>query len=107
MQMESRVTLNETPSQSGAEMTEMLIHELVRVKVVLARSRLGLERILKMARSSVLELEGSMMKDQVEVVVNDRVVAWGDVVTINGNYGVRLQRVANIDRRGSAAAPGK
>ena len=42
---------------------------------------------------SVVELDCSV-NDPVEIVVNGRVIAEGEIVVVGGNYGVRITRIA-------------
>ena len=58
------------------------------------RRKLTLKDVLKLAPSSVVELDRAP-DDLVEVIVNDTVIAWGEVVSINGQYGVRIRRIAS------------
>jgi flagellar motor switch protein FliN/FliY len=79
-----------------------LLDELVSVSVVLGRAWLPLEKVLNLTTGSFIELE-SKLRQLVEVVVNDRVLAYGEVVIVDGNYGVRIQSVTN-HRESLAAA---
>ena len=37
--------------------------------------------------------------DAVEIMVNDRVIAQGEIVVVGGNYGVRITRIAGEPER--------
>ena len=37
--------------------------------------------------------------DPVEIIVNDRVIAHGEVVVVSGNYGVRITKIASHHAR--------
>jgi flagellar motor switch protein FliN len=91
---------NNMPLQSADSGTlTLLLDQMVCVGVVVGRARLPLENLLKLTTGSVLELE-STVKKPVEVFVNDQVLASGEVVVVDGNYGVRIQSV----NRGSRLA---
>jgi flagellar motor switch protein FliN len=70
-----------------------LLDGLVSVGVVVGRAWLPLEKVLKLVTGSFLEL-ASTLHQPAEVVIDDRVLAYGQVVVVDGNYGVRLQSVA-------------
>jgi len=93
---------NNMPLQSSDSGTlALLLDQMVCVGVVVGRTRLPLENLLKLTTGSVLELE-STVKTPVEVFVNDQVLASGDVVVVDGNYGVRIQSVNRGSRFGQA-----
>jgi flagellar motor switch protein FliN/FliY len=51
-----------------------------------------LEDVLKLTAGSVIELDRSI-SEPVSLIVNDTVVALGEVVVIEGNYGLRIQQI--------------
>jgi flagellar motor switch protein FliN/FliY len=65
------------------------------VAVCLGSVRLAMSEILKATSGSVIELD-QQAGDLVEIRVQDVVVARGEVVSVDGNYGVRLKEV--LDR---------
>jgi flagellar motor switch protein FliN len=64
------------------------------VRVLLGRTALPLREIAQLGNGAVVELDCSP-DDPVEIVVNDRVIAHGEVVVISGNYGVRITKIAS------------
>ena len=67
------------------------------VRISLARTTVPLKEVLKLSTGSVLELNRSL-DDLADVVVNNRVVAQGEIVVVEGNYGIRIQRINNQAR---------
>ena len=67
------------------------------VRISLARTTVPLRDVLKLSTGSVLELNRSL-DDLADVVVNNRVVAQGEIVVVEGNYGIRIQRINNQAR---------
>lgn len=65
------------------------------VAVCLGSVRLPMSEVLKATSGSVIELD-QQAGDLVEIRVQDVVVARGEVVSVDGNYGVRLKEV--LDR---------
>lgn len=57
-----------------------------------------LGEVLGLAPGSVLELD-QQVQDPVELLVGGRVVAWGEVVTVEGNYGLRITGLASREER--------
>jgi flagellar motor switch protein FliN/FliY len=60
-----------------------------------------LKEVLKLTAGSVIELDRSL-DDSVDVVVNDRVVARGELVVVDGNYGIRIQEIHDGGRRAAS-----
>jgi flagellar motor switch protein FliN/FliY len=95
--------MNQSPEDRDADTLGLLLGEPVRVSVVFGRARLPLQKVVKLATGSILELEGSL-KQAVEVIVNDRIIASGEVVVVDGNYGVRIHAVASRQERFDTAS---
>jgi flagellar motor switch protein FliN len=57
-----------------------------------------LGEILNLSAGSVIELD-QQVQDPVELLVGGRVVAWGEVVTVDGNYGLRVTGLASHEER--------
>jgi len=62
------------------------------VRISIARTTVPLREVLRLSTGSVLELNRSL-DDLVDLVVNNRVVAQGEIVVVEGNYGIRIHRV--------------
>jgi flagellar motor switch protein FliN/FliY len=70
------------------------------VKIELGRSRMLVEDVLKLAEGSVVELD-KFAGDPVDVFVNDRLVARGEVLVLNDNFCVRVNEiVAGVKEEG-------
>ncbi|HSU69149.1 MAG TPA: flagellar motor switch protein FliN [Tepidisphaeraceae bacterium] len=70
------------------------------VKIELGRSRMLVEDVLKLSEGSVVELD-KLAGDPVDVFVNDRLVARGEVLVLNDNFCVRVNEiVAGIKEEG-------
>ena len=63
------------------------------IRVLLGRTQLCLRDIAQLGNGAVVELDCSP-DDPVEIIVNDRVIAHGEVVVVSGNYGVRITKIA-------------
>jgi flagellar motor switch protein FliN/FliY len=72
---------------------DILMHVEMPVTIVLGRTKMRLKDLLKLTNGSVVELD-QMLDDEVEVRVNNCVIAYGEVVAVNSNYAVRILRMA-------------
>jgi flagellar motor switch protein FliN/FliY len=68
------------------------------VSVSFGRTRVRMQEILKLITGSIIELDRSI-SEPVEVIVNNCVVARGEVVVVEGNYGVRINDVMSRSER--------
>lgn len=82
----------------------MLMHVEIPVSVSLGRTKLRMKELLGLGHGSVVELDQEL-GDQVEIRVNNCVIAHGEVVAVDGNYGVRILSMAANEqgRRGLLA----
>jgi flagellar motor switch protein FliN/FliY len=62
------------------------------VKIELGRSRMLVEDVLRLSEGSVVELD-KLAGDPVDVFVNDRLVAKGEVLVLNDNFCVRVNEI--------------
>ena len=67
------------------------------VSVSFGRAQLALRDVLKLVAGSVIELDRSI-DEPVALIVNNTVVALGDVVVVEGNYGLRIQQIMSRER---------
>lgn len=61
----------------------------LKVTVELGRSRMAIREILGLAQGSVIEL-AKFAGEPLEVLVNDKLIARGEVVVVNEKFGIRL-----------------
>jgi flagellar motor switch protein FliN len=62
------------------------------VKIELGRTRMLVENVLRLVEGSVVELD-KLAGDPVDVFVNDRHVARGEVLVLNDNFCVRISEI--------------
>lgn len=83
-----------------ASSIELLRDVELNVKIELGRSRMLVEEVLKLSEGSVVELD-KLAGDPVDVFVNDRLVARGEVLVLNDNFCVRVNEiVAGVKEEG-------
>jgi len=68
------------------------------VSISFGRTRLPMKEVLKLTTGSIVELDRDV-NDPVEVLVNSRLIARGEVVVVEGNYGVKIQEIASRHER--------
>jgi flagellar motor switch protein FliN/FliY len=68
----------------------------LRVKIELGRTRMLVEDVLALGEGSVVELD-KLAGDPVDVYVNERLVARGEVLVLNDNFCVRVSEVLSND----------
>lgn len=69
--------------------SDVLLDVGVRLTLEVGRAKLTIRDFLQLAPGSVVELERPA-GDPLDVLVNDRLVAHGEVVMVNDRYGVRF-----------------
>lgn len=70
----------------------MLADVNLNVKIELGRTRMNVENVLRLAEGSVVELD-KLAGDPVDVFVNDRHIARGEVLVLNDNFCVRISEI--------------
>lgn len=70
----------------------------VRVTVELGRTRKSVGEVLSFAPGSVIELD-KMAGEPVDVLVNGKLIAKGEVVVIDENFGVRVTEILNVGEK--------
>jgi flagellar motor switch protein FliN/FliY len=86
-----------TPSGSSGSMDLLLDVELP-VSVSFGRAQLMLKDVIKLTTGSIVELNRAL-SEPVEVIVNNCVIARGEVVVVEGNYGIRIKQVISRQER--------
>ena len=77
---------------------DMLVDVSLDVRIELGRSKMAVENILKLQSGSVVTLD-RLAGDYVDVLVNDRLVARGEVLVLNDNFCVRIAEIVSPDDR--------
>ena len=80
-----------TAGKSGGavQSLDFILDIPLKVSVELGRTRLPIRDILQLAQGSVVELS-KFAGEPLEVLVNDRLIARGEVVVVNEKFGIRL-----------------
>ena len=78
-----------TTPQEGVHSLDFILDIPLKVTVELGRTKMSVRDILQLVQGSVVELS-KFAGEPLEVLVNDRLVARGEVVTVNEKFGIRL-----------------
>lgn len=84
--------------QQKSRTLDLLMEVEMPVSVSFGRAQLPLRDVLKLNSGSIVELNRTI-NDPVEIIVNNCVIARGEVVVVEGNYGVRIQHVISREER--------
>jgi flagellar motor switch protein FliN len=80
-------------SQStGAWNIDLLLDVELPISVSFGHSEMTLKDVLMLGAGSVIELD-KCVNDPVSIIVNHKPIAKGEVVMVDGNYGVRVLEV--------------
>jgi flagellar motor switch protein FliN/FliY len=103
-QLSAKAVLAE-PQKEAAEAPEpasrtfdLLLDVELPVSVSFGRAQVALRDLIKLTTGSIVELNRSIT-EPVEVIVNNCVIARGEVVVVEGNFGVRIQQVVSRQER--------
>lgn len=77
---------------------DMLLDIDLDVNIELGSSHLSIKRILELAPGSIVELD-RMAGEPVDLLVNNKVVAKGEVVVIDENFGIRIVSLVSPEER--------
>jgi flagellar motor switch protein FliN len=83
---------------SGTWNIELLLDVELPISVSFGNSEMQLKDVLKLGVGSVIELDKSV-NDPVSIIVNRKPIAKGEVVMVEGNYGVRVLEVESTADR--------
>ncbi len=85
-------------SGTASKTFDLLLEVALPITVSFGRTSMQIREVLKLNTGSIVELE-RFVSDPVEVIVNDCVIARGEVVVVDGNYGVRIKQLASREDR--------
>ena len=89
---------NTSLKQSEARNLDMLLDIPLQVTVELGRTKRSVKEILELASGSIIELD-KLAGEPVDILVNSRLIAKGEVVVIDENFGVRITDILSKAER--------
>jgi flagellar motor switch protein FliN/FliY len=89
--------MNKTETEDNSNLA-LLMDVQLPVAIRFGETEMILEEIVKLGVGSVIELN-SGIDQPVELVVNNRILARGEVVTVDGFYGIRVTEITSAGER--------
>jgi flagellar motor switch protein FliN/FliY len=86
------------PSAALPANLDLLLEVELPVVVTFGRTQLPLRDVLKLSSGSIVELN-RLANEPVEVLINNCVIARGEVVVVDGNYGIRVTEIVSRQER--------
>lgn len=91
-------SVNNAPKEDDHANLAILMDVQLPVSIRFGETEMVLEEIVKLGVGSVIELN-SGLEQPVELVVNNRILARGEVVTVDGFYGIRITEITSAGER--------
>ncbi|MZQ96787.1 flagellar motor switch protein FliN [Acidaminobacter sp.] len=77
---------------------DLIMDVSLEVSVVLGKTKKTIQEILSLSRGSIVELD-KFAEEPLHVYVNDKLIARGEVVVINENFGIRITNILDVQKR--------
>ena len=81
-------------SRTDFSKLKMILDVPLKVSVELGRTKMLVNDLLQLGQGSVIELD-KIAGEPMEILINDKLVAMGEVVVVNEKFGVRLTDVVS------------
>ena len=96
---EARLLLSDTEdlTDSNKNMERVLGVDL-EITVVIGRTKMSLKDIFELGKGSLIELDALANQD-VEVLINEKVLAYGKVVVVDQHFGVKITNIVSEEDR--------
>ena len=88
----------QTNGQGNEESFELLLDVPLRVTVQLGATRMRVQDLLELGQGAVIELE-RLAGEPVDLLVNGRPVALGEIVVVNDRYAIRVVSIRSPTER--------
>ena len=85
-------------ASSSSRTFELLLDVALPVSVSFGKTELAVKEVLKLTTGSIVELNRSI-SEPVDIIVNNCIIARGEVVVVDGNYGVRINTIVSRKER--------
>jgi flagellar motor switch protein FliN/FliY len=82
------------PAKMDFSKLKMILDIPLKVTVELGRTKMLVNDLLQLGQGSVIELD-KIAGEPMEILINDKLVAMGEVVVVNEKFGVRLTDVVS------------
>ncbi|WP_010167671.1 flagellar motor switch phosphatase FliY [Candidatus Epulonipiscium viviparus] len=89
---------NQIVVPTGAENIDILLDVALEVSVELGRTKKKIREILDFSEGSIIELD-KLVGEPIDILVNGKFIASGEVVVIDENFGVRIKSIIKPENR--------
>ncbi|MCM0650469.1 flagellar motor switch phosphatase FliY [Clostridium swellfunianum] len=86
--------LRESSVSSAPKNIDLILDVPLEISVVLGRTKKSIKDILNLGTGSLIELD-KLAEEPVEILVNGKIVAFGEVVVVDENFGVRISSIVS------------
>lgn len=90
--------VEDTSPNVASKNIEFLLDIPLQVTVQIGSTRMMIRELLQLGQGSVIELD-KLAGEPMEVLVNSKLVARGEVVVVNEKFGIRLTDVVSANQR--------
>ena len=90
--------LHESAVHTSPRNIDLILDVPLEISVVLGRTKKSIRDILNLGTGSLIELE-KLAEEPVEIMVNGKKVAYGEVVVVDENFGVRITSIVSSNER--------
>jgi flagellar motor switch protein FliN/FliY len=77
---------------------DLILDVPLEISVVLGRTKKNIKDILNLGTGSLIELD-KLAEEPVEILVNGKIVAYGEVKVVDENFGVRITSIVSSAER--------
>ena len=85
-------------TSTGNPQIDMLLDVTLQVSIELGRTDMSIKKILELGPGAIIELN-RMAGEPVDLLVNDKVIAKGEVVVVDENFGIRVVKLVSPEER--------
>lgn len=90
--------IEDTPGRSQKRNLDLIMDVPLEFSVVLGKTKKTIQDVLALGTGSVVELN-KLADEPLEVYVNGKLLAHGEVVVINENFGIRITQILSKEQR--------
>ncbi len=104
MSEQSQAKTVQVPDETGENLDEKIrsldriLDIPMQISVELGRTRMPVKDVIQLSQGSVIELS-KMVGDHLEIFVNQKLIARGEVVVVNEKFGIRISEILSPQER--------
>ena len=88
----------QSKSQAGGSNINMLLDIQIPILVELGKTEMEMREVLALSPGSIIELD-SLAGEPVKITIRDKIIAHGEVVVVDENFGVKITKIINPQER--------